>query len=40
MMYGLKKYTTSGRRRTKAEIRDSYYSLYKVKCKCGHTIER
>ena len=38
MKYGVKKYTSSGRRRTKDEITDSYYTNYKVKCKCGHSI--
>ena len=38
MEYGLRKYSSTGRKRTQIEITDSYYSLYKVKCKCGHSI--
>lgn len=38
MKYGVRKYSSSGRRRTQTEIRDSYYSLYKVKCKCGSSL--
>lgn len=38
MIYGVRKRSSSGRRRTKAEILDSYYSNYKVRCDCGHSI--
>lgn len=38
MIYGVRKKSSTGRRRTKAEILDSYYSNYKVKCECGHSI--
>lgn len=34
----VRKYTSSGRKRTKQEIIDSYYSNYKVKCKCSHSV--
>lgn len=30
--------SSSGRKRTEEEIIASYYSNYKVKCKCGHTM--
>lgn len=32
------KYSTTGRKKTKEEIIDSYYSQFKVKCKCGHVV--
>lgn len=39
MIYkNVRKHTSSGRRRTQAEIIDSYYSNFKYKCNCGHTI--
>ena len=31
-------YTSSGRKKTKEELKDSYYAQFKVKCKCGHTL--
>lgn len=36
--FGVRKITSTGRRRTKAEITDSYYSIYKVRCKCSHSV--
>lgn len=38
MIYGVRKISSTGRKKTKNEILDSYYSLYKVKCKCGHSM--
>ena len=38
MTYGVRKKSSTGRRRTQAEILDSYYSNYKVKCDCGHSM--
>lgn len=32
------KYTSSGRKRTQEEIRESYFAQYRVRCKCGHTF--
>lgn len=32
------RYSLSGRKKTKAEVLDSYLTSYKVRCKCGHTI--
>ena len=31
-------YSSTGRKKTKDEIVDSYYAQFKVKCKCGHTV--
>ena len=36
--FKVRKYTSSGRRKTQDEILDAYYANYKVKCKCGHTF--
>ena len=36
--YGIRKYSSSGRKRTKEEIKASYYQNWVVKCKCGHTF--
>lgn len=33
----VRKYSTTGRRKSRAEIIDSYYSKYKYKCECSHT---
>lgn len=38
MIYGVRKRTSSGRKRTKDELKSSYYQNYMVKCKCGHTF--
>lgn len=32
------KYTTTGRKRSEEEMREMYFSNYKVKCKCSHTM--
>lgn len=34
----IRTHTSSGRKRTQEEIVASYYSNYKVKCKCSHTM--
>ena len=34
----VRKYTATGRRKTREEMIDSYLANYKVKCKCGHSI--
>lgn len=34
----VRKYSVSGRKKTKEEILESHLTNYKVKCKCGHTI--
>ena len=36
--FEVRKYTSSGRKRAKDELKASYYSKYMVKCKCGHTF--
>ena len=38
MKYEVRKYTTTGRKRQTDEIVDSYYTLHKIKCKCGHSM--
>lgn len=38
MIYGVRKRTSSGRKRSKEEIKASYYQHYMVRCKCGHTF--
>lgn len=38
MIYGVRERTSSGRKRSKEEIKASYYQNYMVKCKCGHTF--
>ena len=38
MIYGVRKTTSTGRKRRKEEIIDSYYQNFKVKCPCSHTI--
>lgn len=32
------KYFRNGVKMSKTDIKDAYYSQYKVKCKCGHTL--
>lgn len=38
MIYGVRERTSSGRKRSKEEIKASYYQNWIVKCKCGHTF--
>lgn len=38
MIYGVRKTTSTGRKRRPEEIIDSYYQNFKVKCSCSHTI--
>ena len=38
MIYGVRRTTSTGRKRRPEEILDSYYSNYKVKCKCSHSV--
>lgn len=38
MIYEVRKRTSSGRKRSKEEIKASYYQNWVVKCKCGHTF--
>lgn len=34
----VRRYTSTGRRKTKDEIMASYRQQYRVRCECGHTM--
>ena len=36
--FGVRKITSTGRKRRPEEIVDSYYTNHKVKCKCSHSV--
>lgn len=38
MIYEVRTTTSTGRKRKKDEIKDSYYQNFIIKCKCSHTM--
>lgn len=34
----ISKYSSTGRKKTRDEMIDTYLAQYKIKCKCGHSI--
>lgn len=38
MIYGVRERTSSGRKRSKEELKASYYQNYMVRCSCSHTF--
>lgn len=34
----VRRYSSSGRKKTQTELIEGYLSLYKVRCKCSHTM--
>ena len=38
MKLDVRERTVSGRKRRKDEIVDSYYTFFKIKCKCSHSV--
>lgn len=37
-MFGVRKHTSTGRRKTRDELLQSYYSQWRVLCECGHSL--